>query len=212
MKHKSFFQFPLSLFALVFVLGSCGEAPKQLSMQEHYGYSFAENDNSILYEISGNGLKTPSYLYGTIHIQRKEVFDFDTLVMQLYDTCQAYAMEVAMDEVNPMKAAKMMALEKPLDSLISPEKFAKLDSIYEAETGSRLGMMKMTKPFFLIAQLMAEDIGGDMDMALKRKPSALKNSKNKWLQSINLPLKNKSTSSSKVWKIPLPAWRSLMNC
>lgn len=166
MKHKPLFQFPLSLFALVFLLGSCGEAPKPLSMQEHYGYAYAENDNSLLYEISGNGLKTPSYLYGTIHIQRKEVFDFDTLVMQLFDTCQAYAMEVAMDEVNPMKAAKMMTLEKPLDSLISMEKFHKLDSIYEAETGSKLGMMKMTKPFFLIAQLMAEDIGGDMEMAL----------------------------------------------
>jgi len=157
--------FPIFGFVpfLIFIL-SCGE--KEKSIQEYLGYEYAENNHSLLWEISGNGLKTPSYLYGTIHIQRKEVFAYDSIVQKIFDTCSAYAMEISMDEVNPIKAAKMMMLEKPLDQLISPEKYARIDSFFRAETGIGIGLRKTTKPFFLMAQLMQKDIGSDMEMAL----------------------------------------------
>lgn len=150
---------------LLFIL-SCGESGKEKSFQESIGYEYAENEQSLLWEISGNGLKTPSFLYGTIHIQRKEVFDYDTIVGFLLDTSAAYAMEISMDEVNPIKAAKLMMLPQPLDELISAEKYNRLDSFFRAETGIGLGLRKTTKPFFLMAQLMQKDIGGDMPVAL----------------------------------------------
>lgn len=38
--------------------------------------SFAQSPKSLLWRISGKGLKEPSYLYGTMHISNKEVFRF----------------------------------------------------------------------------------------------------------------------------------------
>ncbi len=130
------------------------------------GYSYADNDNSLLWEISGNGLKEPSYLYGTIHIQRREVFEYDTVVSIVFNKSAAYAMELNMEEIDPMKAAALMQTDKPLDSILSPEKYRQLDSLFLAHTGMNLSLMKKTKPFFLMAQIMQLQIGGDMPVAL----------------------------------------------
>ncbi|HRE75148.1 MAG TPA: TraB/GumN family protein [Flavobacteriales bacterium] len=154
---------PASVGFILFLLACTG---KKQSLQEQLGYEYAENENSLLWEISGNGLAEPSYLYGTIHIQRKEVFDYDTLVGLLVDTCAAYAMELNMEEMNPFKVAKMMALDEPLDKLIPVEKYNQLDSFFRAETGTGIGLRKTTKPFFLMSEIMMKEIGGDMPMAL----------------------------------------------
>jgi len=39
-------------------------------------WSFGQSPTSMLWEISGNGLEKPSYLFGTIHRNDKELFDF----------------------------------------------------------------------------------------------------------------------------------------
>lgn len=38
---------------------------------------FAQEKNSLLWEITGNGLQEPSYLYGTMHVSRKIAFRLD---------------------------------------------------------------------------------------------------------------------------------------
>jgi len=38
--------------------------------------SFGQSPNSLLWEISGNGLEKPSYLFGTIHRNDRELFNF----------------------------------------------------------------------------------------------------------------------------------------
>ena len=37
-------------------------------------YEFDETGKTLLWEISGKSIKSPSFLYGTIHIQDKRVF------------------------------------------------------------------------------------------------------------------------------------------
>ncbi|HRW20642.1 MAG TPA: TraB/GumN family protein, partial [Bacteroidales bacterium] len=51
---------------------------------------------SLLWEITGKGFEKPSYLYGTIHIQDKRVFAFDSVVYEKINFCDAFAMEVLM--------------------------------------------------------------------------------------------------------------------
>ncbi len=59
--------------------------------------------NSLLWRISGNGLSKPSWLYGTIHLMDKQVFDFGDSVYAALESCEGYAMELAADTI--MKAA-----------------------------------------------------------------------------------------------------------
>ena len=53
----------------------------------------------LLWEISGNGLEKPSYLFGTMHLRDEKVFNFNDSVMQVFLDCQAFAMEVHPDSI-----------------------------------------------------------------------------------------------------------------
>jgi uncharacterized protein YbaP (TraB family) len=50
-------------------------------------------------EISGNGLKNPSYLFGTMHLKDKRVFDFSDSVLVKLDECPTFAMEILPDSI-----------------------------------------------------------------------------------------------------------------
>ncbi|MDX1956891.1 MAG: TraB/GumN family protein, partial [Chitinophagaceae bacterium] len=52
---------------------------------------------SLFWEISGNGLKKPSYLFGTMHVRDNKAFDFSDSVLLKIDACEAFALEVHPD-------------------------------------------------------------------------------------------------------------------
>ena len=61
--------------------------------------SFAQSPKSLLWRISGKGLKEPSYLYGTMHISNKEVFRFGDSVYKAIERSQGLAIEINPDEM-----------------------------------------------------------------------------------------------------------------
>mgnify|MGYP003349318883 CR=1 FL=1 len=56
----------------------------QGSLQSH---GQQKKDNALLWEISGNGLQQPSYLFGTIHMVCKEDFQLSESVKQKLGAC-----------------------------------------------------------------------------------------------------------------------------
>jgi uncharacterized protein YbaP (TraB family) len=52
---------------------------------------------ALLWEISGNGLTKPSYLFGTMHLRNKRVFEFSDSVLLKLEACDVFASEVRMD-------------------------------------------------------------------------------------------------------------------
>ena len=93
---------------------------------------------SLLWKVTGGDLKQPSYLYGSIHIQDARVFAFDsTVVLGTLQTCDAFAMEILMDEIDPMelKKSQFMPKGKLLSKMMKPADFAKLDSVCKAKLG-----------------------------------------------------------------------------
>ncbi|MDG5490663.1 TraB/GumN family protein [Psychroserpens sp. SPM9] len=55
-------------------------------------FGFAQ-DNSLLWEISGNGLTKNSYLYGTMHVSRKVAFRLDDVFFKALDKSEVVALE-----------------------------------------------------------------------------------------------------------------------
>ena len=112
---------------------------------------FATFGQSLLWKVSGKKMKAPSYLYGTIHIQDARVASFDTTVLNALNRCEAFAMEVLLDEINMrgIQKAMMMPEGKYLNTLLSPEDFALLDSICKAKLGISAIFMNGMKPFFV---------------------------------------------------------------
>jgi uncharacterized protein YbaP (TraB family) len=56
---------------------------------------------SILWEISGNGLQKPSYLFGSMHISNKEVFHLSDSFYMAIKSCDVVALEVDPNEWQP---------------------------------------------------------------------------------------------------------------
>ena len=52
---------------------------------------------SLLYEVSGNGLDHKSYLFGTIHVQEERAFSWNDSVMWAIDQCETGAFELDMN-------------------------------------------------------------------------------------------------------------------
>lgn len=67
------------LFSLLFVLSSI------------LGYS--QEKNSLLWEISGNGLEQSSYLYGTMHVSKRIAFRLDDVFYEALDKSEVIALE-----------------------------------------------------------------------------------------------------------------------
>ena len=129
---------------------------------------FATFGQSMLWKVSGKKMKAPSYLYGTIHIQDARVASFDSTVLNALNRCEAFAMEVLLDEINMrgIQKAMMMPGGKYLNTLLSPEDFALLDSICKAKLGISAIFMNGMKPFFVSSTLEQLDLRQDAEDAL----------------------------------------------
>ena len=124
---------------------------------------------SLLWKVTGGDLKQPSYLYGSIHIQDARVFAFDsTVVLGTLQSCDAFAMEVLLDEVDPVAIRKSQYMKKGklLSEMMKPEDFAKLDSVCKAKLGVTAYFVNTMKPFFLSSGLQQADMAKDKEDAL----------------------------------------------
>ena len=124
---------------------------------------------SLLWKVTGGDLKQPSYLYGSIHIQDARVFAFDsTIVLGTLQSCDAFAMEVLMDEIDPtvLRSSMFMKKGKLLSNMMKPADFKKLDSLCKVKIGVSAYFVNAYKPFFLSSALQQADMAKDKEDAL----------------------------------------------
>ncbi len=127
----------------------------------------AQTEKGLLWEISGNGLKKSSYLYGTIHIQAKKVFQYDKVVEEKLMSCKAFAPELVLDELNQKDLTQaMMMKDNSLDKLLTAEEYAQADKIVKEKTGAGLAAFNKLKPIMVASQIGQLDIPQEMPMAL----------------------------------------------
>jgi uncharacterized protein len=88
----------------------------------------AQLENALLWEISGNGLSSPSYLYGTMHVGDKRAHDFSDATMAAFKKAAAFAGELNMDEVDQLAVLNLMKLDSG----------QKLHSFFTAEEWDRI--------------------------------------------------------------------------
>lgn len=114
-----------------------------------------ELEKSLLWKISGKGLKSPSYLYGTIHATCDATLDVNT-VKALDDTKQLF-LEIDMDDKSmPMQMMKYMKMndDAKLSTLLSPADFEILDAFLKENMNMSAKMLDTFKPFMVSAMLL----------------------------------------------------------
>lgn len=131
------------------------------------GLQLSAQKNSLLWKISGKKLEQPSYLYGTIHIQDENVFAFDSIIYEKLAACDAFAMELIMDDIQPSVLRKSMLMEEgSIKDYLTDEEYEILDSVMLEATGQSLALFLKMKPFFLSSQIMQAQMPKDMPVAL----------------------------------------------
>lgn len=110
--------------------------------------------NSLLWQIDGNGLSTPSYLFGTIHMIDKNAFFWPKGTLSALDAAEKVVFEIDLDDMFDMgKAMGLMTKAfmndgKTLKDFYSPEDYNLVKAHFE-DMGIPFFMMQKMKPMFL---------------------------------------------------------------
>lgn len=120
--------------------------------------SIAQRDksNTLLWEIRGNGLQQPSYLFGTIHMICKEDFLISEIVKQKFNSSKQVYLELDMDDPQ-LQVTMMQQLQLPdketLKNKLGESNFKKLDSFLQKEMNMNLVMFDKFKPMMVMSIL-----------------------------------------------------------
>jgi uncharacterized protein YbaP (TraB family) len=112
---------------------------------------------ALLWEISSNGLSEKSYLFGSIHIQDKRVFQMDSVVWNRFEQSASFAMEFDVNKANKRQAAARMKMSKSYAKLLPNEDFQLLKKTVEECTKIPFIMVWRMKPFF-ISSLISQSV------------------------------------------------------
>ncbi len=120
----------------------------------------------LLWEVSGNGLTRPSYLYGTIHLVKKKDFKVSPEINEKLSASEQLIMEMDLDfgmsEMLEMAKKMMLPKGKTIEDYCTPQEYARLRKYCMDTVGMKeskfLGYSKMT-PFFFSSILLKEQLG-----------------------------------------------------
>ncbi|MEE1897583.1 TraB/GumN family protein [Flavobacterium rakeshii] len=95
-----------------------------------------ELENSLLWEISGNGLTEPSYLYGTMHMMCEADFMIKEKVKNAIENTDKLALELDFDDPTELMAMQSMTTStKPLSERLNKEDYAALNNFLQTKLG-----------------------------------------------------------------------------
>ncbi|SIT91741.1 TraB/GumN family protein [Pontibacter indicus] len=113
---------------------------------------------SLLWEISGNGLKQPSYLYGTYHLLNSSYLDTQPEVMKRFTESRGLVVETEIDSAKMMQMGALMVMpDNKLSNLLSKEDYALVNEEMKKQFGFELSMADQMKPMTLMLMLSMKD-------------------------------------------------------
>ena len=155
----------IPLLSLFFILGTSACSPK-VADKTTADATEDRLDNKLLWEISGNNLAQPSYLFGTIHIIDSESFFLPEGLLTAFDRSQSVVFEIDMAEMNDMSAMMSIMQRAFMDGgitlrdLLDEEDYQIVESHFN-EMGLPFFMLDRIKPMFLTILSDPSMGGGD---------------------------------------------------
>jgi len=115
-----------------------------------------KSDKSLLWRISGKGLKRASYLMGTIHVICKEDYIWTDSMQKAMEQTDRVCFEMDMDDPSlQMKVAAglLMSDGKTLEDFYTPEQYQRLSSFLQDSLGIPVMFLNKMKPVALSAMV-----------------------------------------------------------
>lgn len=119
---------------------------------------------SLLWKISGNGLKEPSYLYGTMHTGDSRVIKQADRALSYFNSAHTYAMEIdpgtSTESFDMGLLGKlMMGKDYSLKKMIPQQEYVFLDSVVTNQIGFSMEMFDNVAPVFVMTVFEAMSMG-----------------------------------------------------
>lgn len=94
------------------------------------------NENSLLWEVSGNGLSKPSYLYGTIHMICGNDYFLSEKTKKAFNASESLFLEIDLSDPNELAFMQKAAMgTEPLSKKLTAKQLSDLDIILQKNTG-----------------------------------------------------------------------------
>ncbi|MCB0655159.1 MAG: TraB/GumN family protein [Saprospiraceae bacterium] len=168
--RKSFFQFVI-LLTVGFLWTQCAST-RTATAQSVQVIPAAEDSiplaPSLLWEISGNHLQSPSFLFGTIHIIDQDKYFLPVQAQQAINQSKRMTFEINMEDMSDMSmmmsliTKAMMKDGIRLKDLLNETDYQEVEAYFN-EKGLPLMMLERIKPMFLTAFASPEVEPGGLD-------------------------------------------------
>jgi len=115
-----------------------------------------KDQNSLLWEVSGNGLTKSTYLFGTFHLMCKNEISFSSQLKTAVQNANSIYLELDMDDPKMMMSGLMMMNMKngkKLSDLYTAAEYAKLKRFFKDSLNMPFTFFESMKPFLLVAML-----------------------------------------------------------
>ncbi|UPT65621.1 MAG: TraB/GumN family protein [Sphingobacteriales bacterium JAD_PAG50586_3] len=147
----------ISLFIALLIGGLCSQT-----------FAQEEPTNGLLYQVSGNGLKKPSYLFGTFHLLNSDYLKETPKVAECFDKAKGVVVELELtpNDLMVMQTSMLMP-DKKLSDLLTKEELDKLDSKLTDAMGFGISLFNNLKPA-AVATLLAAAMPPDVKARIEK--------------------------------------------
>lgn len=117
-------------------------------------------DYQLLWRIEGPGISAPSYLFGTMHLTERRVFEFSDSVLLAFRNADAFAMEVDMDSAMTFMLSPGGPLQDTTNymrRLLTAPEYRFVDSLVKKKSGFPIEQLTMKRLWFIEKLLQEED-------------------------------------------------------
>ncbi|NID11450.1 TraB/GumN family protein [Fibrivirga algicola] len=109
---------------------------------------------SLLWQVSGNGLTKPSYLFGTYHILRDSYLKQDTLTRRHFEQAEGIVVEMVFDEAEAANMRRYALMpDNNLIRLIEANDYKLVADEFNTVTGQELSFYNQFKPIIVATAL-----------------------------------------------------------
>jgi uncharacterized protein len=165
-------KFAILLTVLTLLVNTACKTKAQQTKPINTASTAPMDTKSLLWEISGKGLKKPSYLYGTIHLIPKKDFFLTDATKKAFEASQKVTFEINMKEMNnPMAMMSIFTKAlipngKKLKDFLNDEDYGLVQRKFDS-LGLPLKMLERVKPMFLSVMVGSDGEQIPMDGSTK---------------------------------------------
>lgn len=125
-------------------------------------FGFSQNENALLWKVSGNGLEKPSYVFGTIHMICQDDYFLNENVSQALKNSEALFTEINFGNMEEMLLMqKSVQTDIPLKERISEKKYKKLESLLKEKLNTEIISLEKLSEAGIASMIMMKSFSCD---------------------------------------------------